>query len=410
MPPNQPNPSGTSPELQRELEAIWQKEVALTAGSKISAETQKKLHTLFGKGRTAEILPTRKPEAAQVQAVHQLLAQTRMGLLPIIHENDAKKRADKPLLYTTGGTTKKLSELVSDPQSQEAELLAYLHAQYVTTGNVGKFVDLYEPVTLDELTNATNLLKAKELYDKLIADDENLDLASRIAQKESLATTYQGLAASGKAKTAVKFLEAEAKQREEADKLGRRRVSLVKSLKIMDGYLKQLNPKSGWPDDPKIQAAAGALQDAFNPAGAVQFVDSKVSLRKTDQAVSLWMRDDKLKSTVETITLRYRYRGSGDRPPASVVLDAFLREQFGSGLVAMPDDDKDRFYQELKATLLSGVATPAAAGAAPTAASGATSTLVAPGRAPSASAASSGSEGFFGRSWRFAKNFVKRPG
>ncbi|MDD5026757.1 MAG: hypothetical protein PHH13_05305 [Candidatus Peribacteraceae bacterium] len=404
MPPNQPNPSGTSPELQRELEAIWQREVTLAAGTKISADTQKKLHTLFGKGRTAELLPGRKPEAAQIQAVHQLLAQTRTGLLPIIHENDAKKRAAQILPYTGGN--KKLNELVADPESPEAELLAYLHLQHVNPTDaamLARFSALYKPVTLEELTNATNLLKAKELYDKLIADDENLSLSARITQKESLATTYQGRAATGKAKTAVQFLEAESKQREEADKLGRRRASLVKSLKIMDGYLKQLIPPGGWPDDPEILAAAGTLENAFNSTAPVSFVNSTVSLRTTGHSISGWMRDDSLKSTVETVTTRYRFRGSGNRPPASVVLDAFLREQFGSGLIAMPETDKERFYQELKTILLSGVAAPAAAGVAPAA-------PAAPSGSTAPRGASSGATGKTeSRSWRFIRNFFSPP-
>ncbi|HAI98727.1 TPA: hypothetical protein DCL30_04300 [Candidatus Peribacteria bacterium] len=390
MPPNQPNPSGTSPELQRELEAIWRERLRLTAGTKITDDARKQLDTLLGKKKHAEVAPRKQtPDAMIVKNVCRTIAQTRSGLLPLIHEKDAKKRREKLITkLTTGG--KKLETLVNDPESPEAELLAYMFETYIDPATTETDA-LLEKVTEAEVKSATNLLKAKELFDTLMGDDENLNIGKaavttgipapgtgRIKSLEERANANSARAAAASLApngNPLPFLDAEAKQREEIAKLERRKVSLGKSLDKVQSHLKEVAPACGWTTPTQIGIAAEALENSLNLPTAFNM---DVKIRGKTQSVGSWMQSDDLKEKTDTVVQRHRQFGT-DEPSSSVVLDDFLRLHYGSRLLTTPDPEKEQFYSQLKTILLSGVAASAAApGAAPA------SAPAAPGRPASA--------------------------
>jgi hypothetical protein len=335
-----------------------------------------------------------------IKNVCRTIAQTRSGLLPLVHENDPKKRKAKRITKLTTGS-EEIKDLVNDPDSPEAELLVYLFETYVPARGTPEHDVLFDAVTDVEIRRATNLLKAKELFDTLIADDENLDLGrvnpggrGRIQRLEGRADANHTAAMAVVAPNSpLPFLEAEAKQREDMAKLERRKGSLRTSLTKVQSYLSQVDPACGWTTPAAIRIAAEDIENAMGHPS----LNMTVRIRGKDQSARDWMRSDDLKTRADTVVQRYRLYGT-DAPSASAVLDEFIRMQYGPRLHGMPDADKDRFYQELKNTLLSGVAASAAApGAAPASA---------PAASGGPASAPSGQPGLFKRATRGVGSYL----
>lgn len=392
-------PPGLLPESERDIRDIWEKRLPLQMGS-VTGETRKLLGQLLGTARAREI--PKKPDPLVMDRVLRELAVARKGLYPFIHEADPRK-ASKRILRVWDSTAKKeenktLIELVEDPDSREAQALAWLWEEFVKDQALReKLAPIIDKVNGGHVQDAQALLQAKTIYENVLADNENLNLGelgttgTTIGDLEKERNSHLAYAVANPGTKGAISAERSARElKGQIEKLEHKRNVIEKNVRLINGKLGTLSKKPGTPPisvfsswtDTEIKAIAKNISALHaNPKVKASSGASPINVTLGDKTKEIgdWLIDDDLPSTADSLTKRYRSTGGG-RPQARIVLDEFLREQFGSSLYGMSPEEKEKHFADLKAALLSEEGAASAPSAPP---SGAAPTSAAPPSRPS---------------------------
>lgn len=300
---------------------------------------------------------------------------------------------------------KEIKELVDDPESPAAALLAYLYNQVVGKKNVKQFREIFAldaRVEPDTVEDAKTLVDMQRLYKEMVEDEGNFDIQKRdgvldakivdsgadvthhkdqvekLNQAQADAAEAQRLAAAtamalGKTAPVVSSSIADsaihvdqahkAKEKIEAlqdkkDELESKRLKLQKNLVLFNNKAQKLN--SGIPDTLDLSECVTLSKDfsqIFLEESCTGY-DNRIKLGDEEKQISEWLEDSSLSETHEKMKQGLEKEKSlptmPGKVPARFALRKFLAMYLEPSMYGTPKDEQGPLVANLMDQLLSG--------------------------------------------------------
>lgn len=372
------------PELDAELEKVWQKELKLTPGDAISFDTKKKLFAVLGKEGLDKV--PKMPNAKTIQTIYENLIDTRRSIAHIVPLDKTPDQKITTSSTSGGRTTEKkqvLSDVVTNADSKEAQAVLWIFNNVATSANRDSFSEVFERLGSADIKNVRILERMKEIHGALLADPNNKGLGlegtipgsppftvsggSGAIKKEQgkicvqMALIHAGATGKPLATAHEAIAQSEAKILE----LETQKKSLRSSLDELNALGQQLSPKANnllSVDLDFISENFGANAFSSKMTNTVDILPGNPFGKS--HSVGDWITGGDLKKFSE----KARF---GNRPPsAAYALDQLMRLHFEPDIKHLTKEQKDAFYAEMKKVLTGSnpLAAPATPAVAPSAA------------------------------------------
>jgi len=427
--PNQPQPQN-SPELQRGLEVLWSNILKPDpATGRLTKEVRKTIENALGADKLSQILQEtgsakntwnpldrmKEPvvQAYAMQRICREMAETRAGFFHHIHEqeHDPKTKATRrimwpPFVYGDPPLTWPIGNVISDPDTKEADALFWLYSQLSNSGNVHTLIPIFEQVTEVETKDAEILVKMQQLHNEIIGDEDYFEIGeegkvNRTSGKPGTPAVPGVPGSKGSAPIApipailpipahyeldavitgcgfiartqdmrCEYLNAAEDEairdkgdpkpdRDEArkclekiDLLKKKQKTLKVKLAQMNAFAQTLSSKPAQWTNADITDLSKEFSPDYLDTLIPDYSTTEIELGDVRKPISQWVGDKELPVTKERITKRYRMAGTG-APPASLALDDLIRTYFGARLTGTPQAEQDQFYSNMRTILLS---------------------------------------------------------
>jgi hypothetical protein len=352
--------TGNLPELDIEAENLAERALNLPTVGRLTKQNRKHVEALLGKERAEKI---KKLDAYVVREIYQEIAKRRSGLQGIFR---VERPGDQTLQLSRGN--EHLRDLVSDPNSKEAQALLWFYSEHVNATNLAEFSSIFECMAAPDIRNVSTLKKMREIHEKLVADDGffNLGHEGTIDAATGRLNAGTGSGKIGRKEAEIDRLEGSIEARIAANQDPKR---LEDRVEVLEKDLRELNKKKR--DLEKELNQLNTLGAAIQPIGvapidvhtASENFDSDtvpghwntphIVIHGTDDTLDDWLTDDTRKKDIERLEKLAKLGPSvaGRRVRAQDALSRLVRNYFHDR-VQFTDGQEERFYKEIERMLL----------------------------------------------------------
>jgi len=361
------NPELTEALVNREALKIWEQYMKLRING-ISRQTRKALAQILGKPRAKEL-----PNAVDSQTARRIykeIVQTHTGLYQYIGRGD---NIERTIINWGSKGQRELRNVVDDPQSKEARVLAWLYTQFIDAVNADEFRRIFLHVPESQINDGKRLIEAKTKSNALMSDASNLGIGNEIYIADETDERKPWLIPTGSTgqfaelqkkivnihNRALKCSPSEKEKRDalldkldeeknNRDALRKKRDKVKQELGEISKIFGSVQGGLMW-TNAEIDSISCDLDKALE-TGAIASTDIRID--RQAKKVSDWIQDEQLERIVKQADLtRTQYKGGPLK--ASIVLDRFLAKHFEDEIKDLSEADKAKFISDMKATFLS---------------------------------------------------------